>query len=78
MNQSKRLQSGLKVRLESALNSSQVLLGGNPGLPLLAATGQSQVLGHDALLVDDVNAGALELFGEGDDVGGLVQLATLD
>lgn len=71
------LQAGLEVSLQPPLNGGHVLLGSHPGLTLLAATGQSQVLGHDALLVDDVNAGTLQLLGEGDNVGGLIERAAL-
>lgn len=71
------LQAGLQVGTESALDSSHVLAGSDPRLTLLAAASKSKILGHDALLVDNVDTGALELLGEGDNVGGAVELATL-
>ena len=73
------LQVGsLEVGLEAALNGSKVLLGGNPGLTLLAASSQGKILGHDTLVVDNINTGALELLGELNNVGGAVELTTLD
>lgn len=67
-----------QVGLEASLNGLQVLTGGNPGLALLLAAGKSKVLGHDGLLVDNVDTGALELLGELDNVGGVVELTTAD
>ena len=72
------LKAGLEVGLESALDGSHVLAGSNPGLTLLAAAGQSQILGHDALIVDNLNASALKLLSKGNDIRSLVELATLD
>ena len=57
------LQAGLQVGTESALDSSHVLAGGDPRLTILAAAGKSKILGHDALVVDNVDTGALELLG---------------
>ena len=71
------LQTGLQVGLESPLNSGHVLLGSHPGLTLLAAARERQVLGHDTLLVDNVNTGTLQLFSKGNQLGGVVELATL-
>ena len=73
----RNLQTSLEVGLQAPLNGSHVLAGGDPGLTLLLATGQSKILGHDELVVDDLNAGALELLSESDDLGGVVELATL-
>lgn len=72
------LQAGLQVGTESALDSSHVLAGGDPRLTILAATGKSKILGHDALVVDNVDTGALELLGELDDIGGLIKGTTLN
>lgn len=72
------LQAGLQVGTESALDSSHVLAGGDPRLTLLAAASKSKILGHDALLVDDVDTGELELLGELNDIGGPIERTTLD
>jgi hypothetical protein len=72
------LQAGLEVGLESALNGSHVLTGGNPGLTVLAAAGKGKILGHDTLLVDNIDTGALELLGESNNIGGVIELSTLD
>jgi hypothetical protein len=52
------------------------ILAGRHILVLLAAR-DGQVLGHDALAVDDVDAGLLERLGELDDLGRAVELAAL-
>lgn len=71
------LQASLEVGLQPALNGSHVLASGDPRLTVLATTGESQILSHDSLVVDNFNAGTLELLGEGDNVGGVIELTTL-
>lgn len=72
------LQTGLEVGLQAALDGCHVLAGGHPRLTVLAAAGKGKVLGHDSLFIDNVDTGALKLLGKGDDVGGVVELTTLD
>lgn len=72
------LQAGLQVGTESALDSSHVLAGSDPRLTLLAAASKSKILGHDALLVDNVDTGALELLGELNDFRSLIEGTTLN
>lgn len=67
-----------QVGLQASLNSLHVLAGRDPRLAVLAATGEGKILGHDALLVDDVNAGALELLSKDNDFRRVVELATAD
>lgn len=67
-----------KAVLQAALDGVEVLGGGDVVLATGLAAGQGQILGHDAVDVDGVNAGALEGLGKGDDVGGLVELTALD
>jgi len=74
----KDLQTSLEVGLELALNGSHVLGGGDPGLTVLAASGKGKILGHDTIIVDNLDTGTLELLSELDNVGGVVELTTLD
>lgn len=72
-----RLQTRLEVGLQTALNRLHILLGGDPRLTVLTTAREGKVLGHVTLLVDNVDTGALQLLGEADHVGGVVELATL-
>ena len=78
MLQGSSLQLLLKEGLHPPLDSVQVLSRGDVVAPLLLATCQGQVLGHDAVDVDSVHAGLLEALSEGHQLGGVVELATLD
>lgn len=71
------LQLLLEDILHAPLHSSKVLRGGNIVLARVLATGNSQVLGHDAINVDSVNARLFKALGKGDDFGRLVELAAL-
>lgn len=72
------LQLGLENVLHATLDGVEVLGGGDiVGASRLAA-GEGQVLGHDAVLIDSVDAGLLEGLGKGDNLGGVVELAALN
>ena len=68
----------LEGALEAALDGGHVLRGGDPVLTASLAAGKGKILGHDAIDIDGVNAGLLESLGEGNELGGVVELATLD
>lgn len=72
---SSNLQLRAQHRPHPLLHSLKILASSNI-LVLLAARNR-QILGHDALAVDDVDAGFLEALGEFDDFGGAVELAAL-
>jgi hypothetical protein len=71
------LQLLLQARLQSPLNSVEVLVCGDPAAPVLLSARERKILGHDAINVDSVDAGLLELLGENDELGGVVKLTTL-
>lgn len=75
---STRLQLLLEGALESALNGVKVLVGGGVVLALRLAGSQGKILGHDTVDIDSVNTGLLEALSKGNNVGGIVKLATLD
>lgn len=72
------LQLLLEDVLHAALNSVEVLGGGDVVLTASLSTGKGKILGHDAIDIDGVNAGLLKALGKGNDLGGVVELATLD
>lgn len=74
----RHLQLLLESLLEAALNSIKVLVGGGIVLALRLASGKGKILGHDTVNVDGVNASLLKALGEGNDIGGVVELTTLD
>ena len=45
---------------------------------LLLSTSEREILGHDAVLVDSVNARLLEALGESDNLRGAVELSALN
>lgn len=53
-------------------------VGGDPVIPshVLTLHRQSQILGHDTVLVDDFNTGSFQVLGERLERGGLVQLGS--
>merc|ERR1712144_177522 len=71
----RRLQLRSKHALHALLHSIEILASGHKVLRLSTADGQ--VLGHDALLVHDVNASLLKALGELHQLWCAVQLATL-
>lgn len=75
---SRHLQLSLEGFLETALNSIEVLVGGGVVRTGRLATGEGKILGHDAVNIDSVDAGLLKALGIGNDIGGVVELATLD
>lgn len=72
------LQLLLERSLQPPLNRIQILIRSNIVLPASLAARQGQILGHDAVHVDGVNAGLLEALGKGHQLGGVVELAALD
>lgn len=75
---SRHLQLLLDDLLHAALDSVEVLVGGDIVLTASLAASKGKILGHDAINIDGVNAGLLEALGEGDNLGLVVELATLD
>lgn len=73
-----RLQLLLEGSLETALNGIHVLVGGDIVLALRLASGKGKILGHDTVNIDSVNASLLKALSKGDNLGGVVELATLD
>jgi len=67
----------LKDSLHALLNGVEVCTGGDIVILALLAACKSKILGHDALLVDNVNTSLLERLGKLDDLGGVVKLTTL-
>jgi hypothetical protein len=74
---SKHSQLLLEAALQPPLHGIEVLVGGDPRAPVLLSTSQRKVLGHDAINVDSVDTGLLELLGEGDELGSAVELTAL-
>lgn len=72
------LQLLLDDVLHATLNSVEVLVGGDIVPTASLATGKGKILGHDTINIDRVNAGLFEALGEGDNLGLVVELATLD
>lgn len=72
------LQLLLEDGLHAALNGIQVLVGRDVVGALVLAAGQGQILGHDAILIDGVDASLLEALGKGHKLGRVVELATLN
>ena len=72
------LQLLLEDVLHATLNGVEVLGGGDVVLAAVLAAGNGKILSHDAVNIDGVNAGLLEALGESDELGGVVELATLD
>lgn len=72
------LQLLLESSLEAALNGIHVLVGGNIVLALRLASGKGKILGHDTVNIDSVNASLLKALSKGDNLRGVVELATLD
>jgi len=75
---SRRLQLLLESLLEAALDSVKVLVGGGIVLALRLASGKGKILGHDTVNVDSVNASLLKALSEGNNIGSVVELSTLD
>ena len=71
------LQLLLQTGLQPPLNSIKVLVRCNPATPVLLSASESEILGHDTVNIDSVNAGLLELLGENDELRGVVKLTTL-
>lgn len=72
------LQLLLQRSLQPPLNSIQILIRSDIVLAARLAARQGQVLGHDAVDVNSVDAGLLEALGKGHQLGGVVELAALD
>lgn len=72
------LQLGLEQALHAPLHRVQVLGRGNVILAGSLATCKRQILGHDAVDVDGVDARLLEAFSKGYDFRSLVENSTLD
>jgi hypothetical protein len=72
------LQLGLEHSLHALLNSIEVCSGGDVVVLALLSTCESEIFGHDALLVDNVDASLLERLCKLDDLGCVVELTTLD
>lgn len=72
------LQLLLQRILQPLLDRGQVLGRGDVVGAVGLAARQREVLGHDAVDVDGVDAGLLEPLGEGDELGLPVELAPLD
>jgi hypothetical protein len=71
------LQLSLNQSLKLLLNGIHVSLGGDPRSTVGTSARKSEVLGHDTV-VDGVDTGLLESLGELDELGGVVELSTLD
>jgi hypothetical protein len=71
------LQLLLQAALQPPLHSIKVLVGRDPAATVLLAARQRKILGHDAIDVDSVDAGLLELLGEDNELGSAVELAAL-
>jgi hypothetical protein len=71
------LQLGLEHSLHALLDSVEVCSSGDIVVLALLSTCKSKILGHDTLLVDDVDTGLLERLGEFDNLGSVVELTTL-
>jgi hypothetical protein len=71
------LQLFLEAGLQPPLNSIEVFVCCDPAAPVLLAACKRKILGHDAINIDGVNAGLLELLGEDNELGGVVELTTL-
>src|SRR5690242_9892889 len=72
-----RLQLLLQARLQSPLDGVEVLVRCDPAASVLFATSKREILGHDAVNIDGVNASLLELLGKDDKLGSVVKLTTL-
>jgi hypothetical protein len=72
-----RLQLLLQAALQPPLHSIKVLVGRDPAATVLLTARQRKVRGHDAIDVDSVDAGLLELLGEDNELGSAVELAAL-
>jgi len=72
------LQLLLQDGLQSLLDGFHVAGGGHVVLAAGLAAGEGQILGHNAVDVNGVNAGLLEALSEGDDLRGAVEGTTLD
>jgi len=73
----RHLQLLLQAALQSPLDSVKVFLGNNPALTVFTAAGKSQILGHDTINIDSVDASLFKGLSEGHDLGGVVELAAL-
>jgi hypothetical protein len=73
----RHLQLLLQAGLQPPLNGIEVLVRCDPASPVLLSARKSEILGHDAINIDGVNASLLELLGEDDELGGVVELTTL-
>lgn len=71
------LQLLLQAGLQPPLNSIEVFVRCDPAGPVLLSACKCKILSHDAVNVDGVNAGLLELLGEDDKLRGVVELTTL-
>ena len=71
------LQLGRQDRLHPLLDSVQVFTRGDVVLLALLAASKREILGHDALLVDNMDASLLEALGKLDNLGRAVELTTL-
>ena len=71
------LQLLLQAGLQPPLNGIKVLVRCNPAAPVLLSACKRKILGHDTINIDGINAGLLELLGEDDELGGVVELTTL-
>ena len=67
----------MKDSLHALLNGVEVCTGGDIVILALLAACKSKILGHNALLVDNVNTSLLERLGKLDDLGSVVELTTL-
>ena len=71
------LQLLLQASLQPPLNSIEVLVRCDPATPVLLSARKCKILGHDAIDINGVNAGLLELLGEDDELGSAIELAAL-
>ena len=77
MCEKRHLQLLLQAALQSPLDSVKVFLGNNPALTVFTAAGKSQILGHDTINIDSVDASLFKGFSKGHNLGGVVELAAL-
>lgn len=74
----KNSQLLLQRSLQPPLNSIQILIRSDIVRSASLAARQRQILGHDAIDIDGVDAGLFEALGKGHQLGGVVELAALD
>jgi len=71
------LKLGLQHSLHALLDCIEIVPGGDIIVLALLAHSQGEILGHDSLLIDNVNACLFERLGELDQLGSVVELTSL-